>query len=108
MSKTITDLPYQAELVAIETGDMLIMLKEGGGAKVMTVGIDEDLMNGLSGRDVETFSDEERDVYDRAEAMFLLMMAYKSPIIMDALREISQVPEGDDVEKLNNVVRLHS
>ena len=73
----------------------------------MTLGIDQDLMNGLYGREIQTFTTEEKDVYDRGEALFLLTMAYKSPEIMELLRRVA-ASEGDtQQQKLNNVVTLH-
>lgn len=106
-NNNVLELPYQEEEVILEAGDFVMMLKPGGGLKVMTLGLDQDLVNGLIGRDVESFTPEEKDIYDRGETMFLLTMAHESQEIMELLVAIKNSDGESRQDKFNNVVRIH-
>lgn len=93
--------------VPINVGDALMVFRPGGELQTMTIGFDQDIVDGLKDKDIEDMTEEEIDMVEQGQTLYLLSMAYQSEVIMDLLRRVAQIPGENDIEKLNKAAMVH-
>lgn len=105
--KNIFDLRSTQEEAPIQEGDAILIIRPGEDVKSMTFGVDQEKVDSLRSKDPNMMSDEELDLLEQGQKLFLLSMAANNDAIMQFLAKVSLKPGETDLDKLSRVATVH-
>lgn len=91
----------------IQKGDAILVIRPGGDLKTITVGFDPEVVEGMKDKDVESMNQQEIDMTEQGQALYLLSMAYESEPIMDFLRRLASTPGENTLDKMLSCSTVH-
>lgn len=106
-NKNIFDLPASAEDAPIHKGDAVLIIRRDGEIEPMTVGIDQEKVDAIRGKDPHDMTEEELDLALQGQTLFLLTMAAKSEPIMDFLTKVASMPGEPDLDKMKRAAAIN-